>query len=374
MVIRVYLPDTDDTVRTTNNKLGTTLTVDNIDGAKDTPWIFVNDLEDTDPTRLPTVWKPGSLVDITGDVSSACIDTTGNNGSITVENPAGGTEEGYYFTLNGSGTYDPDTPVTGLADGTYVVELFDSEGNSTVLDTIVLDCEVVPTFPDTIFLTGGTGVNYTTTTVNVPIENIRSGALLVLIVVRYGGAAEPQTNITLDDLGWADTVYSVPIASGGSWAEVHLRRATGDINDAIGYSATNDQTNYVFGVFNQFYDPDFVGANHPTTATNFLIINTSAMDTEFIGFVVQVILSPQTTGAYISGAPTGYINAAYASFLRDGHVGHDHYQVQVQLSYALVAQGTLAIAQSNDNLITAGGYGGGSFGQFIGALEYDSTI
>lgn len=77
---------------------------------------------------------------LVGTVSQSCINTSGSNGSINVTGVSGGSGSGYYFTLNGTGTYAPGTPVNNLADGSYSVVLYDGAGTSVVLGIVTIAC------------------------------------------------------------------------------------------------------------------------------------------------------------------------------------------------------------------------------------------
>ena len=77
----------------------------------------------------------------TGTASYTCIDYTATNARIDVTGVTGGTGTGYYFTLNGSGTYTvgAGNGPSSLANGTYAVVLHDSYGSRS-LGNVVVDC------------------------------------------------------------------------------------------------------------------------------------------------------------------------------------------------------------------------------------------
>lgn len=84
-------------------------------------------------------------VPLTGTVTQSCIDATGLNASITVSSVSGGSGAPYKFTLNSS-TVDYTITggtgtATGLADGTYVVTLYDSSGASATIGTQTINCK-----------------------------------------------------------------------------------------------------------------------------------------------------------------------------------------------------------------------------------------
>lgn len=81
------------------------------------------------------------LTELSGEIVSACASSSPNSGSIDLINVVGGSGTGYYFTLNnGSTQYIHGTGVTGLADGSYLVTLFDSTGASVSLGTVSIAC------------------------------------------------------------------------------------------------------------------------------------------------------------------------------------------------------------------------------------------
>lgn len=84
-------------------------------------------------------------VPLTGTVTQSCVDATGLNAEITVSSVSGGSGTGYYFRLNSSTTNYTVTggtgTATGLADGVYVVTLYDSLGTSASLGTVTINCK-----------------------------------------------------------------------------------------------------------------------------------------------------------------------------------------------------------------------------------------
>lgn len=81
-----------------------------------------------------------------GIISSSCDDTSGSSGSIDVINVTGGSGAGYYFTVNGSGSYSvgAGNGINDVNDGTYTIVLYDNGGNSAQLGTTTLSCYVAP--------------------------------------------------------------------------------------------------------------------------------------------------------------------------------------------------------------------------------------
>jgi hypothetical protein len=78
---------------------------------------------------------------LVGTASSSCSAGTNGSGSINVTGVSGGSGTGYYFRLNGAATqYVPGVPVTGLADGSYTVVLYDGAGTSRNLGTLNITC------------------------------------------------------------------------------------------------------------------------------------------------------------------------------------------------------------------------------------------
>lgn len=77
---------------------------------------------------------------LTGTATQSCLDSTGTNGKIDVTGVSGGSGSGYYFTLNGTGSYTPGTGVSGLTDGNYSVVLYDGAGTSVSLGVVTISC------------------------------------------------------------------------------------------------------------------------------------------------------------------------------------------------------------------------------------------
>jgi hypothetical protein len=77
----------------------------------------------------------------TGTAGFTCVDYTATNARIDVTDVSGGTGTGYYFTLNGAGSYTvgAGNGPTNLANGTYAVVLYDSYGSRS-LGNVVVDC------------------------------------------------------------------------------------------------------------------------------------------------------------------------------------------------------------------------------------------
>jgi hypothetical protein len=77
---------------------------------------------------------------LTGTVTQSCLSPTGTNGNIDVIDVSGGSGSGYYFTLNGAGSHTPEVGISGLADGSYSVVLYDGAGTSVSLGTVTISC------------------------------------------------------------------------------------------------------------------------------------------------------------------------------------------------------------------------------------------
>jgi cell division septation protein DedD len=106
-----------------------------------------------------------------GTVTKSCTSTNNAGGKITVTSPAGGTGAGYYFTLNGAGSYSTGaTGATGLADGSYIVRLYDSIGNVSVLSTETIACYEAPTGT-----AGFTCIDYTATNARIDVTSVAGG-------------------------------------------------------------------------------------------------------------------------------------------------------------------------------------------------------
>ena len=106
-----------------------------------------------------------------GTVTKSCTATNNAGGKITVTSPAGGTGTGYYFTLNGAGSYSIGaTGATGLADGSYIVRLYDSIGNVSVLSTETIACYEAPTGT-----AGFTCIDYTATNARIDVTSVAGG-------------------------------------------------------------------------------------------------------------------------------------------------------------------------------------------------------
>ncbi len=147
-----------------------------------------------------------SLPSITGNISVACIDTGGENGRIDVINAAGGTGAGYYFTVNGAGSYStgPGNGKTGVADGTHAVVLYDDFGNSTNLGNATVSCYVAPTGTVTNSCTG-TGTASGKITITSPSGGTGTGYYFTL----NGNEATTYATGTTGATGLADGSYVV---------------------------------------------------------------------------------------------------------------------------------------------------------------------
>lgn len=96
-------------------------------------------------TNISSVENLTCFSSITGTVTTSCTDTTGTNGLINITGVTGGSGTGYYFTLNGGVTqYTLVSGASGLADGVYQVQIYDSDGNNYSLGNASLSCYVVP--------------------------------------------------------------------------------------------------------------------------------------------------------------------------------------------------------------------------------------
>ena len=140
-----------------------------------------------------------------GETSVQCLDGSGTNARIDVVNVSGGSGTGYYFTVNGSGSYTTgiENGLSGVSNGTYSIVLYDNGGNSAILDNAVVNCTP---------LTGSISVSCDDTSGdsgNIDVINVSGGSGEPYHFTINGGIDEYSVEVGNGANGIADGTYGI---------------------------------------------------------------------------------------------------------------------------------------------------------------------